>query len=71
MDELERNPSEHNESSAADDQLRPNRLLSDEKLSNIMDYLHKIEANDRMADIDLVSIIWTVINMHLIKYLSF
>lgn len=58
MDELEKNeyPSEHN-GSIADDQLRPNKLLSDEKLSNIMDYLHKIEANDRMADIDLVSII--------------
>jgi len=31
-------------------------LLSEEKLSNIMNYLEKMEANERLTDIDLVGL---------------
>lgn len=68
MDELEKNEyqSDFVENGPLDDQPRSNTskdnvaqsgLLTEEKLSNIMNYLEKMEANERLTDIDLVSLV--------------
>lgn len=68
MDELEKNEyqSDFVENGPAEGQPRSNTskdnvaqsgLLSEEKLSNIMNYLEKMEANERLTDIDLVSLV--------------